>query len=294
VKINGQSEVGKIRSILLKHPREAWIDQDNVIAQWRQLNYTEVPEFEKSLEEYDNFVELIGSAVPDIHFLPGDNDDTGLDSIYVHDPVIITERGAILCNMGKAGRKGEPSACRNFFKERGIPILGEINDPGRLEGGDVVWLDEKTLCVGEAYRTNPDGIRQLRELTSGLVDEFIVVPLPHWNGPGDVLHLMSIISPIDYDLAVVYSRLMPVRLREYLIERAIKLIDVPDKEFDSMACNVLALEPRKVIMLEGNPITRRKLENEGVKVLEYKGDEISRKGAGGPTCLTRPLLRSME
>jgi N-dimethylarginine dimethylaminohydrolase len=159
-----------------------------------------------------------------------------------------------------------------------------------LEGGDVVWVDERTLAVGRGYRTNDEGLRQLRELTADIVDEIVVVALPHWNGPADVLHLMSFLSPIDHDLALVYSRLMPVPFREWLLARGNRLVEVPDEEYDTMACNVLAVAPRKCIMLEGNPRTRELLEAEGVEVRVFGGAEICAKGAGGPTCLTCPIL----
>jgi N-dimethylarginine dimethylaminohydrolase len=155
-------------------------------------------------------------------------------------------------------------------------------------------LDENTLVVGQGYRTNGEGIRQIRELTQEFIEDIIVVHLPHWQGPDDVLHLMSFLSPVDHDVALVYSRLMPVPFREFLLNREIKLLEVPDEEYETMACNVLAVAPRTCIMLEGNPRTRRLLEDEGVEVREYKGEEISKKGAGGPTCLTRPLLRIMS
>jgi arginine deiminase len=235
-------------------------------------------------------VELLESHVPEIHYLPL-HDRAGLDSLYVHDPVVMTSAGAVLCNMGKDQRRGEPEALGEFLQGLDIPILGSISGEGRLEGGDVVHFDKNTLAVAEGYRTNREGIEQLQKLTKGLISDFQIVPLPHWNGPADVLHLMSIISPVDQDLAVVYSRLMPVPFREWLIRRGIKLVDVPDVEFETMGCNVLAVSARNCIMLKGNPRTRQMLEDEGAKVWEYEGNEISRKGAGGPTCLTRPLLR---
>jgi N-dimethylarginine dimethylaminohydrolase len=194
--------------------------------------------------------------------------------------------------MGKRERRGEPSAAGEYLRELGIPILGAITGEGRLEGGDLIWLDERTLVVGQGYRTNEEGIRQLKDLTSGLVEELVVVPLPHWRGPDGVFHLMSMISPIDFDLAVVYSRLLPVPFRQWLIDRGMKLVEVPDSEFRSMGCNVLATSPRRCITLAGNPQTKRMLEDQGVGVSEYVGEEISRKGAGGPTCLTRPLVRA--
>jgi len=290
MKFGSQSEVGKIQKILIKHPKDAFISQKNVDAQWRKLNYSSCPDYNKALEEYENFVGLLGKEVSEIHYLPR-SDKTGLDSIYVRDALVVTKGGAILCNMGKERRQGEPEVAGDFLPELGIPILGAITGEGRLEGGDMVWLDESTLAVGLGYRTNDAGIRQLKELTADFVDEFVVVPLPHWRGPEKVFHLMSLISPIDRNLAVVYSRLLPVPFREWLINRGIKLVEVPDSEFETMACNILATSPRRCIMLSGNPRTKQMLEDEGVEVWEYVGEEICKKGAGGPTCLTRPLLR---
>ena len=290
MKVTAQSDVNKIQSILIKHPKYAFISQENIDFQWKKLNYSSCPNYDKALGEYEKFVELLKKEVSEIHYLPK-NDRTGLDSIYVRDALIITNRGAILCNMGKEERIGEPDAVKEFLSELDIPILGVITGDGKLEGGDLIWLDERTLVVGQGYRTNESGIQQLKELCSELVDEFVVVPLPHWKGPDDVFHLMSIISPIDHNLAVVYSRLLPVPFRERLINRNIKLLEVPDSEFETMGCNILAIAPRKCIMLSGNPRTKQLLENEGVQVWEFKGEEISRKGVGGPTCLTRPLFR---
>jgi arginine deiminase len=290
MKIGSQSEVGEIKSILLKHPKDAFINSRNIAKQWKQLNYTGAPNLKSSIKEYEEFSRLLAKFVSEIYYLPRD-DRTGLDSLYVHDPVIIAQRGAILCNMGKEQRRGEPAAMGDFFQHHEISVLGRISGEGKIEGGDVVWFDQRTIAVGRSYRTNDEGIRQLRALLDDLVDELIVVPLPHWEGPKDVLHLMSFISPIDYDLALVYSRLMPVPFREWLIARGMKLIEVPDVEYPTMACNVLAVAPRKCIMLKGNPHTKKLLEGEGVEVWEYEGKEISHKGAGGPTCLTRPILR---
>ena len=200
----------------------------------------------------------------------------------------------ILCNMGKAARRGEPDAEGELYRQLGIPVHGAITGDGSIEGGDVAWLDENTLAVGRGYRTNDEGIRQLRALLEPCRAEIVVVPLPHYRGPEDVFHLMSVYSPIDDDLALVYSPLMVVPFRELLLERGIDLVDVPDEEFDSMGCNVLAVAPRRCIMLDGNPETRRRLEAKGVEVHVIEGAEISGKGAGGPTCLTRPILRELQ
>jgi len=290
MKCGGQTEVGKIERIIVKHAEDAFVNQSRINAQWRDLHYSSCPDFARALEQYDRFVGLLKQSVSELHFLPR-NDKVGLDSIYVRDSLIITDKGVILCNMGKDLRRNEPSAARNFLSKLGVPVLGAITGEGRLEGGDLIWFDRRTLVVGRGYRTNDEGLRQLRLLIADIVDEFIVVPLPHWLGPSGVMHLMSFISPIDRNLALVYSRIMPVPFREWLLNRGVKLIEVPDSEYPTMACNVLAVAPRRCIMLSGNRQTKRLLEDEGVDVMEYDGEEISRKGAGGPTCLTRPLLR---
>jgi len=155
----------------------------------------------------------------------------------------------------------------------------------------VLWLDRRTIAVGRGYRTNDEGILQLRRLLGHAIDELITVPLPHWRGESDVMHLMSLVSPVDADLAVVYSRLLPVPFRDWLVARGMTLVETPDEEFESMGTNVLALAPRQCLMLAGNPRTRAALERAGATVVEYDGSEISVKGAGGPTCLTRPLRR---
>lgn len=290
MRYGSQSEVNPIKSVLLKHPRDAFISQENIDDQWQDLNYLGCPVYEKALEEYEYFEGLIKNEVDKIYYLPEDA-RVGLDSMYVHDPALITDRGAILCNMGKEERHEEPRAVKDYLQKTGVPILGKIGGAGTLEGGDVVWLGPRQLAVGQGYRTNAEGIRQLRELTADLVDEFIVVPLVHWTGPDEVLHLMSMISPVDNDIVVVYSRLLPVPFRQWLVEKKFRLVDIPDEEYPTMACNILALAPRKCIMIEGNPRTRQLLEKAGCTVWEYKGQEISKVGSGGPTCLTRPLLR---
>ncbi len=291
IKVNGQSETGKIQSVLMKSPARAWLGQESVLRQWEKLHYPEKPDFEKALQEYNHFASIIENHVSSVYYLPED-DLTGLDSVYTHDPVLITAGGAILCSMGKKERKSEPAVIKNYLDEIGVPVIGEITEPGKLEGGDVVWFDDGTAAVGLGYRTNAEGVRQLRELTGGLVGEITEVQLPHWNGPAECLHLMSMISPVDSNLAVVYSRLMAVPFRELLIDKGFRFVEVPDEEYDSMACNVLALEPRKCVMVAGNPRTKAALESEGATVFEYPGQDISIKGGGGPTCLTRPLLRT--
>ncbi len=285
-----QSDVDPIHSLLLKHPRDAFVSEQVISRQWKELGFTSRPDFNAALREYDMFVELLSTHVPDIHFLSRD-ENTTLDSIYVRDASIVCSGGVILCNMGKTQRRFEPRAQEAFLRSRNIPIMGHIRYPGTVEGGDVVWLNQGTVAVGRSYRTNGEGIRQLRALLDDFIAQFVVVDLPHWQGPHDVFHLMSIISPLDRDLALVYSPLMPIGFRERLLSLSIKLIDVPTEEFATMGCNVLAIGPRKCLMLAGNPQTRKRLEAQGVEVYEYRGEEISLKGGGGPTCLTRPIQR---
>lgn len=286
------NEYGLLESVAVKHVRDAFTDEQTIAAQWKALNYTAPPDRSRAIDEHDRFIDLLRSAGATVHVLPHDPQTT-LDSIYVRDASIVSPAGLILCAMGKEARRTEPDAQHRALDAIEVPIVGRIDPPGRLEGGDLIWLDARTLAVGRGYRTNADGVRQLRALVGSEV-EVIEVPLPHWRGPDDVMHLMSLISPVARDLAVVYSRLLPVTFHECLLERGLKLVEVPDEEFDTMATNVLALAPRRCLMLAGNPLTRRALERAGCEVLEYKGDEISVKGAGGPTCLTRPLRRAND
>lgn len=286
------SEVDRLTRVAVKHPRDAFIDQGTIARQWQELRFTAAPDLDRASREHDNFVEALTRAGAQVYLLPRD-ETTTLDSIYVRDASIVCEQGLILCRMGKSQRVEEPAAQERACLAGQLPaaICGRIEPPGRAEGGDVVWLDSRTLVVGRGYRTNADGIRQLRSILGSRVD-VVEVPLPHWRGQQDVMHLMSLISPIDHGMAVVYSPLLPVTFREWLIERGIHLVEVPDEEFESMGTNVLALAPKRCLMLAGNPRTRAALERAGADVEEYEGVEISVKGAGGPTCLTRPLERA--
>jgi len=284
------SEYGKIKSLFVKKAKDAFVSDEQLEQHWKELNYLSKPGFEVANLEYSTFENMFTSAGAEVHYLPEDS-SVNMDSIYCRDAAIATDKGMIICNMGKAGRINEPAAEEKAFEAAGILILGRITSPGTVEGGDVAWLDEHTLAVGYTYRTNEAGIKQLTALLQSLGVEVITVPLPHYKGPSDVFHLMSILSPVDKDLAVVYSPLMPIAFRNLLIERGYTLVEVPDAEFDSMGCNVLALAPRQCLMVDCNPQTRAALEAAGCKVTTYKGEEISVKGGGGPTCLTRPLYR---
>lgn len=285
------NEYGAIESIGLRHVRDAFVDQDTVIAQWQELNYHAAPDFDTAVAEYDAFVEALDVVGANVHFL-GAGVGLTIDSIYVRDAAIPSPHGVILANMGKPARMSEPKINAAGFAAGGIEIAGAIEGQGRFEGGDFVWLDGRTCAVAHGYRTNAEGIRQLRGLLGADV-HVEVCPLPHYKGPDDVFHLMSILSPLDHDLALVYSPLMPVPFRDWLLERGLQLVEVADAEFPSMGCNVLATAPRRCLMVEGNALTRLALEAANCEVVTYAGNEISRKGEGGPTCLTRPLLRGV-
>lgn len=285
-----QSEYLPLASVFVKKASDAFIDENKIDAEWKALNYLGRPELSKSAEEYRNFEGILKNEGVEVKYFPMDK-QLSLDAIYCRDASIVTDAGMIICTMGKELRKLEPEAQRKTFLADNIAILGKIEAPGTLEGGDVAWLNDETLAVGLTYRTNMEGIRQLKHLLSPLGVRVIVADLPHYKGVQDVFHLMSILSPVDKDLAVVYSPLMPIRFRNLLLDWGYGLIEVPEQEFDSMGCNVLALSPRKCVMVEGNLRTREALENAGCEVITYAGQEISVKGGGGPTCLTRPYQR---
>lgn len=286
------SEVGKLKSLFIKNAQQAFISDSHLEQNWRSLNYLGKPDMGYARREYNFFQSLIENHGAELHFFPEDS-SVNMDSIYCRDASIATNKGMIICNMGKASRINEPLAEKKEFEKKGFPILGTIYAPGTVEGGDVVWLDEHTLAVGHTYRTNEEGIKQLKSLLQPLSIDVIVVHLPHYKGKADVFHLMSILSPVDINLAVVYSPLTPIVFRNYLLDRGYQLLEVTDEEFDSMGCNVLAMAPRECLVVKGNPVIKAELENAGCLVRVYQGEEISVKGGGGPTCLTRPIHRSV-
>jgi N-dimethylarginine dimethylaminohydrolase len=290
MKTTHHTEYLKLQSVFIKPVKNAFVSDVHISEQWRDLNYLSRPDFDTSVEEYKIFENILIKANVEIKHFPF-NEKVTMDSIYCRDASIATDFGMILCNMGKSGRVNEPKSQKQVYIDANTSILGEIRSPGTLEGGDVAWLDEKTLAVGHTYRTNEEGIMQLKALLEPKGIDIIIVELPHYKGPSDVFHLMSVLSPIAKDLAVVYSPLMPIKFRNELINRGFQFIEVPDNEFESMGCNVLAIAPKKCIMVEGNRTTQKALKDAGCEVITYKGEHISIKGGGGPTCLTRPLLR---
>jgi N-dimethylarginine dimethylaminohydrolase len=280
---------GRLERVALRRPEIAFASDARLDAEWRPLNYHSRPDFDGARREYAAFEKVLADAGTETIALGG-GDGLTLDSLYTHDALIVTPRGLVLPNMGKPQRRGEARVNSAALAALGFPVAGEIMAPGKIEGGDLVWIDRHTLVAGVGYRTNDDGVAQLRKLAGDDV-EIISVDLPHYKGRSDVFHLMSVLSPVDHDLAVVHLPLMPVRLVEFLESRGFKFVEVPDHEFASMGCNVLALGPRHATMVSGNPETERRMRAAGIRVDVFDGFEICRKGEGGPTCMTRPLVR---
>jgi arginine deiminase len=283
--------VAPLRRVIVKGPAEAWGSERQIEAQWMALGYSAPPRLQKASEEHEDLVGRLRRSGAEVLFLPAD-ERTGLDSIFPHDPGIVTEAGAVIFQTGKAARRGEGPALADALARWRVPVLGRIEGDATAEGGDMVWLDRKTLLAGRGFRTNGAGIAAIRRILRPLDVEVVEVALPHWTGPADCLHLMSLMSLIDHDLAVVYRKLLPVPLFEVLVQRGIRLVDVPEDEYATLGSNVLAVAPRKVLLLRGNPVTRARLQDAGCEVEEFSGEEISLKGGGGPTCLTRPLWRA--
>lgn len=279
-----------LKHVIVKHPKDAFRSQEHLSDEWKTFNYLSEPNYNEALREYAEFTSILEKYVEKIDYLP-ESEEVGLDSLYAHDPVKFTPKGAIILKSGKKLRQSEAAVYKTFLQEKGIPIIGELTGDAVADGGDIVWLDDRTFVVGRGYRTNDEAIRQLKDMTADIVDEFIVVQLSHDLGEAECLHLMSFISMVDKDLAVVHSRLMPVFFRQLLIERGIQLVEVPKDEYDALGCNVLALAPRVCMLPNGNPMTKQQLLDAGATVYEYKGNEITVKGTGGPTCLTCPVVR---
>jgi len=272
--------VTKLERVLVRRPDEA------SCSLWLEYGWRSEPDFEKLLQEHEAFCALLESAGAEVVF--GRPVTRGLDAIYTFDPAIISRRGAIVLRPGKDLRLLEAAAVADDLTAAGIPIVATLEAPATADGGDTIWLDDRTLLVGRGYRTNTAGVAALRTALPDV--EVIELDLPYFHGSDEVMHLLSLVSPVSHDVALAYLPLMPVRLVQLLEARGFRLIDVPAEEFETMGPNVLALEPGVVLALERNRETRRRLERAGVEVLSYDGTELS-KGDGGPTCLTRPLLR---
>ncbi|MFN2240748.1 MAG: dimethylarginine dimethylaminohydrolase family protein [Anaerolineae bacterium] len=280
-----QSMIAPLRKVLVKRPGGAFAGADP--AAW---HYTAQPVLEAARREHHAFVQILLKADIEV-FYHHESQPERADAIYVYDPAIVTDRGAIVLRMGKDLRRGEEGPMALRLQELGVPVLARLDGEAMAEGGDLLWVDEHTLAAGLGFRTNAEGVRQLSEALAGAGVTVLPVELPYYGGPEACLHLMSLISIVDEKLAVVYRPLLSVPFWQELLARGFRFVEVPLKEFEMMGPNVLALAPGRCLMLEGNPVTRRRLEAAGCQVQTYRGNEISLKAEGGPTCLTRPILR---
>jgi dimethylargininase len=281
-----QSMVARLRTVVVRRP-----DASFAVADPKRWGYTAKPDLRAAQVEHDAFVALLRDSGVDIRLHDAPQPERA-DAIFVHDPALVTEQGTIVLRMGKELRRGEEASLGAALEKIGVPTMGTLRAPATAEGGDLLWIRPDWLAVGQGFRTNADGLGQLRTILRPAGVRIEAVDLPYFRGPESCLHLMSLISLVDEDLAVIYPRFLPVPLWRHLKEEGFDFVEVPDGEFDRMAPNVLAVAPRDCIMLEGNPITRRGLEGAGCRVRTYRGNEISLKAEGGATCLTRPVLRA--
>jgi dimethylargininase len=284
-----QGMVGRLRRVMVRRPDEAMAAADPV--RW---HYTAPVDLDAARAAHDVLVSALRDW--DVEVLLHDEPlPEHSDAVFVFDPALVTDAGAVLLSMGKDLRRGEEEAIGRSLERQGVPLLGRIEGDGRVEGGDTLWLDHDTLAVGRGFRTNAEGVRQLRALLDPIGVEVLDYDLPFFTGPEACLHLLSLISPVDVDLAVAHPPLMPTAFWQELRRRGLRLLEVPEEEFLlTQATNVLAVSPRRVIMLDENPATRRLLESEGCEVVTFPGAALSFKAEGGPTCLTRPVLRDHE
>jgi dimethylargininase len=284
-KWGGQSMSGTLQRVLVYPPVPA-----GPRVSWEAFGYVRPIDHDLAVREHEAFRQILRDA--GVEVVTGEIDDAMLqDAIFPYDPMITVDDGVILTRMGKPLREAEVDLADRTLGELGVPVVGRITAPGKVEGGDTCWIDERTLAVGRGYRTNSEGILQLHDLLAPRGVSVIGYDLPHWHGPSECLHLLSLISMLDHDLAVVYLPLLPTAMVELLEQRNIQLVPIPDEEFASQGCNVLALGPRRCVILKENVVTVERLRAAGCEVITYSGDEISHNRTGGPTCLTRPLLR---
>ena len=289
-KFNGHSMTGHLQCVLVCPPRNAGWDRPEKLAAWQDLGFHRFPEFATAQSQHDILCRLLTEAGAEVVCLPP-SDSLTLDAVYAHDASLATDAGLVLMNPGKASRVAEAHAHANFCSQFGIPVLGQIRPPGTSEAGDIVWLDPKTLLIGHGYRTNRAGIDQTRDLLAPKGVDVLSAPLPYGAGPSACLHLMSLMSMLDEQAILVDLPWLAVETVELLNARGFRLIEIADSERDTLACNVLSLGSKRLVALEQNVRTNQRLRDAGFDVRTFPGSEICINGSGGPTCLTRPLLR---
>lgn len=281
-----QGMVGRLRRVVMRRPDEAMGSAEPAV--WHYVGAVDLPAAQAAHDVLADALRVWGVEVL-YHDAPL---PAHSDSVFVFDPALVTDAGTLVLRMGKALRRGEEEPLAAALEGHGVPVFGRLEGEARCEGGDTLWLDHDTLAVGRGFRTNDEAVRQLRALLAHIGVTVLDYDLPFHNGPDACLHLLSLVSPVDVDLAVAYPPLMPTAFWEDLTRRGVRLLEVPEKEFSrTQATNVLTVAPRRCIMLDDNPVTRRLLEAAGCEVVTFPGAPLSFKTEGGPTCLTRPVLR---
>jgi N-dimethylarginine dimethylaminohydrolase len=275
--------IGRLRSALVHVPGPEYTEEA-----WQAYGLAGRADRERATSEHEAFLAILSEFGVELHYL---GEHASVQCTATYDPALVTDDGAIIMTSGRAERKGEVFPMARALLALDIPIIGWIGGVGTMDAGDTLWLDHDTLLVGRSYRSNDDGIAQLKRILDGRVANIVPFELPHWSGPQYVLHLMSVVSLVDHDLAVIYPRAVPLRLLALLHERDYRLVEVPDEEWDTQGCNVLALAPGVAVIAQQNPTTAGRMRDAGVEVFEYPGDQITRLRVSGPTCNSRPLLR---
>lgn len=283
--------VGELQRVLVCSPKSAGWSRPELVSLWPDLGFMHVPNFEVAQVQHGKMCAQLEAAGAEIVQL-GTSPALTLDAVYAHDASLPTDLGLILMNPGKPNRVPEARHQRDFCQGLGIPVLGEVKPPGKAEAGDIVWIDSRTLLVGHGYRTNGAGIQQIQSMLQPHGLEVIAAPLPHGPGASACLHLMSLMSMLDDQTVLVDLPWLSVPTVQLLIERGLALVEIDPSERETLACNVLSLGRKRLLALEENRKTNDRLRHAGFDVRTFPGSELCINGSGGPTCLTRPLLRS--
>jgi len=281
-RFGAQSMTAPLHEVLVKRPGPAFGRAYEDPA----FGYLHAVDLAEARRQHDAFCATLAGLGVAVHQL--DAETASPDLVYTFDPALVTDRGMIGLRSGKPNRQGESVPLEAWAAERDIPIVGRLEGPETADGGDTFWLTPDLFCIGRSLRTNAAGARRLAELVGGDVRVFDV---PYANGPAECLHLLSVISPVADDLAAVFLPQLPAGLYELLTERGVGLVPVPEEELVTQGCNILAVRPGVVVMVEGNPVTQRALLDRGCEVHTFPGSEVCINGSGGPTCITRPILR---
>ena len=287
--LSANSMVGPLRRVLVCSPRSAGWDTPGQSSEWQKLGFLRRPDFGMAQTQHHELCRQLQEVAEIVQLPPAS--DLSLDAVYAHDPSLPTDYGAVIMNPGKANRRAEARRQAELYRKLGTAVLGEIRDPGTSEAGDMLWVDSHTLLVGQGYRTNPSGIAQLRSLLAPKGVEVRTAPLPHGHGPSACLHLMSLISLLDEHTALVDLPSLAVETVELLKAHGYKFVEIDYSERETLACNVLSLGNKRLLALEENPKTNARMHAAGFDVRTFPGSELCINGSGGPTCLTRPLLR---